>query len=364
MNRFVVGFHLGKEYSQICVWSPGAGEPVSVSVVAGAQKYRIPTESIELFLKKSLRLLKPYGKIHEAAAIVFSVEILEEGLVERIKKAAMQMIGISESRIYVQTHEESFCSYVLNQPREIWRHNVALFDYGGETVKGSILNLNVHTTPLLARVEREEEWCRPLSGLQPEEKDETFLMLARELFAKKPVSAVYLVGEGFEERWYEQSLKVLCNGRRVFAGNNLYAKGACCRAARIAGQSTAVPCVFLGADKISYNVGICTPHAGKNSVYTLLNAGESWYDAKTECDALLWDEPVVEFILQPMQGKERLKESIPLEGLPDRPPRATRLHIAVEFLGVTRLKIEVRDLGFGELFPSTDLCWTEEVDLS
>lgn len=363
MGQFVVGFDLGKEYSQICCWNPASGDPVSVSVVPGTQKYRIPTENLELFLKKSLKLLKPYGKIHEAAAVVFSVEELEEGLVGRIRKTAMQMIGIPESRIFVQTAGESFCAYVLNQPREIWRHYAALFDYEGELLRAAALNINTHTTPLLARVEREEEWQTPLSGLGPEEKDEAFQDLARKVFASRPVSAVYLVGEGFEEKWYEGSLRLLCNGRRVFAGNNLYAKGACYRAAQVARGGTVAPYVFLGADKISYNVGLKTPETGKNSVYTLLNAGESWYEAKAECEALLCEEPVVEFILQPMQGAEQLKESLLLDGLPDRPSRATRVRIEVEFLSVDRLRVSVADLGFGELFPSTDLCWTEEIDL-
>lgn len=363
MERFVVGFDLGKEYSQICCWSPGTEEPTSVSVVTGAEKYRIPTENLELFLKKALRLTKSFGKLHEAAAVVFSVEELEEGLVEKIKKTAMQVIGISEGRIFVQTHQESFCSYVLNQPREIWRHNVVLFHYEGELLRGDALNVNVHTTPLLARVEREENWQCPLSGLLPEEKDEAFLGLMRRVFAQRPVSAVYLVGEGFEEKWYEESLKVLCNGRRVFAGNNLYAKGACYRAARAAGRQEAAAYVFLGADKISYSVGLRTPGTGKNSIHTLLNAGESWYDAKAECEALLCEEPIVEFILQPMQGEETLKESLLLEGLPDRPSRATRIRISAEFLDVKRLRVEVWDMGFGELFPSTDLSWTEEVEL-
>lgn len=99
-------------------------------------------------------------------------------------------------------------------------------------------------------------------------------------------------------------------------------------------------------------------------MYTLLNAGESWYEAKAWCEALLYDEPVVEFFFQPMQGAEGFKESLLLEGLPDRPSRATRLHIEAEFLRVDCLRLEVRDMGFGELFPSSDLCWTEEVNLA
>lgn len=364
MEHFALGFDMGRDYSQICCWNGTSDSPVSVSVVPGAEKYRIPTENLEQFLKKALRLLKPYGKIHEAAAVVFSVEALEEGLVDQIKRAAMQMIGVSESRIYVQTRQESFCAYVLNQPKEIWRHQAVLFDYEGELLRGMILNINPRTTPYLARVECEESWVKPLSGLQQAEKNETFQELIREMFSSRPVSAVYLVGEGFEENWYEASLKLLCNGRRVFAGNNLYAKGACYRAAQMTNRGMAASYVFLGADKISYNVCLRTPGTGKNSMYTLLNAGESWYEAKASCEALLYEEPVVEFFFQPMQGAEGFKESLLLEGLPDRPSRATRLHIEVEFLRVDRMRLTVRDMGFGELFPSSDLCWTEEVELT
>ena len=51
MGQFAAGFDLGREYSQICCWNADSGAPVSISVVPGAEKYRIPTESLELFLK-------------------------------------------------------------------------------------------------------------------------------------------------------------------------------------------------------------------------------------------------------------------------------------------------------------------------
>ena len=106
MEAFAVGFDLGKEYSQICCWNNSMKEPVSVSVVAGAEKYRIPTESLELFLKKAMRLLKPYGKIHEAEAVVFSVADASEAWVEKIRQSAMRLMGVPESRIYVQTRQD------------------------------------------------------------------------------------------------------------------------------------------------------------------------------------------------------------------------------------------------------------------
>ena len=108
MEPFAVGFDLGKEYSQICCWNTKTEEPVSISVMAGAEKYRILTESLELFLKKAMRFLKPFGKVHEAEAVVFSVPEASEERVEEIRRTAMQIMGVPESRIYVQTREESF----------------------------------------------------------------------------------------------------------------------------------------------------------------------------------------------------------------------------------------------------------------
>lgn len=42
MGTFVIGFDLGKEYSQICCWNEKSKEPVSVAVEPGTEKYRNP----------------------------------------------------------------------------------------------------------------------------------------------------------------------------------------------------------------------------------------------------------------------------------------------------------------------------------
>ena len=112
------------------------------------------------------------------------------------------------------------------------------------------------------------------------------------------------MGEGFDGKWYEESLKILCGaGKRVFAGNNLFAKGACYRAMDELKNPEERAYVFLGEDKIPYNVGLRAPGAGRESLYTLLNAGTSWYEAKAECEALLLEEPVLEFISKTHAGK-------------------------------------------------------------
>jgi len=363
MEQFVIGIDLKEQYSQISYWKGNEKEPRSVSVVSGEERYRIATGKLEEFLKKAMRLLRPVGKLSEADAVVFSVAKASPQEVEQVKMAAMR-VGIPEEKIYVQTDQESFCSYVMHQPREIHTHHVALFSYEERELKGCLLILNQKRTPCLARVETSEDWeIAGMQELSAEEKDVYFAGLIRRMFDRKIVSAAYLLGDGFEERWYEKSLQLLCAGRRAFAGNNLFAKGACYRAAELAGREQPTPYLFFGEEKIPCHVGISVLNGQKDGSHVLIQAGVNWYEAKAECEVLLYDKPVVELLFQPVIGDSVLKESILLDGLPERPPRATRLNIQVSFAQNNVCKVQIQDLGFGELYPATDLVWEELVEL-
>ena len=363
MEQFVVGMELNHPYSQLSFWRPGGEEPESVSTVAGGEQYQIPARNTEEFLKRAMRLLRFAGRLGDAGAVVFSVPEASPEVVEQVKTAAMR-VGIGEKKVYVQTQQESFCSYVMHQPREIHSHHVAMFSYEEDCLKAYLLILNQKRLPCLARVEEQKDWQIPnMHKLTGEERDAYFAGLIRRMFEQRIVSCAYLVGNGFEERWYEKSLQLLCAGRRVFAGSNLFAKGACYRAAELAGEAPPMPYLFFGSDKIPCNVGIGALNGQKNGIEVVIPAGVNWYEAKAECEALLYDTPVVEIFFQPLQGEAMLKESILLEGLPERPKRCTRLQVQVAFSGRTSCQIGIRDLGFGELYPATDLTWEEKVEL-
>lgn len=363
MEHFVVGIELNHPYSQISFWRPGSPEPESVSTVAGEEQYQISARNTEEFLKRALRLLRPIGKLGEAKTVAFSVPEASLEAVELIKTAAMR-VGIGEEKIFVQTQQESFCSYVMHQSREIYSHHVALFSYEESCLDAYMLILNQKRLPCLARVESQEDWQIPdMRRLSGEERDAYFAGLIRRMFEQRIVSSVYLVGNGFEERWYEKSLQLLCAGRRVFAGNNLFAKGACYRAAELAGEPAPMPYLFFGSDKIPCNVGIAALNGQNRGMEVLISAGANWYEAKAKCEVLLYEEPLVEILFQPLQGDSMLKESIFLEGLPERPKRCTRLGVQVAFAATTACKVKVWDLGFGEMYPATDMVWEEEVNL-
>ena len=125
------------------------------------------------------------------------------------------------------------------QPKELWQYEAALFYCDRYEVKAYMLRrLRIGsgkgtdtfvTVDEVARAQMEE-----LAAVYPvlnvdraRDADARFGQFVQGVFNKKLVSSVFLVGEGFENNWYTQSLKVLCNGRRAFLGNNLFSKGAC-----------------------------------------------------------------------------------------------------------------------------------------
>lgn len=98
--------------------------------------------------------------------MVFCVEQADEQTAAELRRAAMQMIGIPESRIFVQSREESFCAYVLHQPREIWRHQSVLFTCEGGELRSAVLNVNGRTIPAMARRKKKKNG-RPAWGIIP-----------------------------------------------------------------------------------------------------------------------------------------------------------------------------------------------------
>lgn len=130
-------------------------------------------------------------------------------------------------------------SNMFYQPKELWQYESALFYCDAQEIRAYMLRrLNTVSTKsrdMFVTVEevanahmKELEAIYPVLNVdKAKDADESFKSFIQNVFDKKVVSSVYLTGEGFENNWYPNSLKVLCNGRRAFLGNNLYSKGAC-----------------------------------------------------------------------------------------------------------------------------------------
>ena len=54
---------------------------------------------------------------------------------------------------------------------------------------------------------------------------------------------------------------------------------------------------------------------------------------------------------------------IPLDGFPKRPNKTTRVGLSVEFLDERTMVVNIKDKGFGELFPASEASVRQEVML-
>jgi len=94
----------------------------------------------------------------------------------------------------------------------------------------------------------------------------------------------------------------------------------------------------------------------------LASAGESWYEARSVLEVILDGQEEIELIItSPQNPKQKRLVRIPLEGFPKRPPKTTRVRIAVGFLDERTMVVKIVDRGFGELFPKTDAEIRQEV---
>ena len=186
-------------------------------------------------------------------------------------------------------------------------------------------------------------------------------MLTKTL-GKRIISAVYLIGDGFDGEWMKESLQYLCAGRRVFLGKNLYAKGAC-YAAAVLGGFREWNFIYMGENELKFNVSLKVQEADNLTFYSLISAGENWYDATGECEILLCGTPEIDFWIQKADCREARIDTLELTDLPDRPDKMTRLRITAKPLSDHQVKVQIKDLGFGEIYKSSEKTWEYKMEV-
>lgn len=406
-RKLYVGIDIGIEYVMLSYCMEGMTEPLTVSRVAGSENYQIPQylfkreglgqwfygdealkmaktmpgtlldhiyikarnneeiyleeqrytyrDLLALLLRKVLLLPSSLDPSVQPEWIILTTESLNRENME-LFEALKEKISVPAEQITVIDYQESFYYYAMSQKQELWLHNAVLFEYGKTDVKCMQLQRNSRTVPQV--VELREQNFGPLLG----NRDVAFCDLIEQTIGKRLISSVYLTGEGFEGGWMEQSLQRLCGGRRVFLGQNLYAKGAS-YAASVLGGIREWNFAYMGVNELKLNLSIKVIDRGELAFLSLLEAGTNWYEAQGSCEVLLDDSREVEFWLQPADSKTARIETLELTDLPERPPRMTRLRIQVKATSDRDVSVCLRDLGFGELYKSTDKTWEYQMRL-
>lgn len=321
-------------------------------VQMGEKLYAL-SELLAMFLKKMVTLAGRLGPKASLARLVITVRALDAAAIRTMQEvtAAMQL---ADAHIHFIDHKQSFFYYGSSQGGTGGFHDMGLFEYRARKLQFWCLESARRSRPQLLTI-REERY-----GFEAEQADELFCRIIPQALGKQIITMIYLVGDGFESGWMKESLKVLCQGRRVFLGKNLFSKGACYAAMRL--DDDKVPAfVYIGEHEMKSNVSLKVYERGNLSFHTLVTAGVPWFEAKGSCEVILDGTSTIDFWIQQPNSREARIEAVELAALPGRENRTSRIAIDAEPYSDHEVKMTLTDVGLGELVPGSGKKWEYEL---
>ena len=313
------------------------------------------SDLLAMFLKKMVTMAGRLGPAASLSCLVITTRTLDVPMI-RLLQECVRAMQLPEGAVHFMDHKESFFYYGSSQPPEFSSHNMGLFEYRGRQMLFWCLEREKESRPQLLSI-REERY-----GFEPEQADEVFARIIPQAFGKQIITTVYLVGDGFENGWMKQSLQLLCQGRRVFLGKNLFSKGACYAAMRM-DDTKPQRYVYIGEHEMKCNVSLKVYERGKLSFFTLVTAGVPWFEAQGSCEVVIDGTPTIDFWIQQPNSREARIETVALSALPERENRTTRMLIDAVPKSDHEVLMTLTDIGLGELVPGTGKKWEYELQL-
>lgn len=401
MAERYVGIDLNDKHAMISHYAKGMSEPGTFSMVTGSEVYQIPVcisrkaetgqwiygeeakrhakeqkgACVDGLLKKALASeeVELDGSVYGASELLFLFikkllgfvsqgggEIWPDKLViavENMNPEHRKLFGffaewlkIPSERLLLFDYRESFYYYALSQAAELCLHDAALYYYTTGKLFCLVLSHDRKTKPQIVTIE-ETHYEAMLK-----EKDEKFAKIVEHSLSGKIISSIYLIGDGFDGEWMKKSLSVICRGRRAFMGKNLFSKGACYGAA-VKSDHADWDYVYMGDNELKINISLKLENQEKTEFFSLITAGENWYEAHGECEVILIGTPVIDFWFQAPRSKEAVVRSLELGDMPEREDKTTRLRITAKPVAVDRIKLSIMDMGFGEIAKSSEKVW-------
>jgi hypothetical protein len=199
----------------------------------------------------------------------------------------------------------------------------------------------------------------PLAKASPE-----IIEWLSDILADHYVSSIYLTGGGFDvEEFPPELTKFLCNHRKVFAGQNIYVKGAA-----FCGYEELYPLasgqmVIACNNRIATGIEMDIVERGKPKRLRIVKPGTNWYTASREFQFIASDLNVINLYMKPCDGRKEYIESIDVSEIPYRQGKQTRINISFDFTADNKFTVTIKDRGFGDFVRSSGKVINEQFDI-
>ena len=315
----------------------------------------LETQAAEL-LKGAFTTLGIQDPAAQICGIMVTAETLTRPLVTLIQEMYRQL-GFDKDKAFIQDYRESIYYHTLYQKQELWFRNVGFFQFSGRDVTFFSMGMDHMARPIKVMI---EEGITIRLSEDRRRWDEQFYNMANASLRQNMYTSIFLMGDTFDKSWASRSISLLCRGgRKVFVVDNLFARGACYAAREKTEKRRLGDYLFFGDELLRTTIGMDMNIQGAETYYPLISAGVNWYETEKECECLLTGPPELVFTISSLEDGVKRLSRMKLNGMPERPPKTTRIRMHLSYASPKRCVIEVEDLGFGEFFPSSGRVWRE-----
>jgi len=114
---------------------------------------------------------------------------------------------------------------------------------------------------------------------------------------------------------------------------------------------------------MKFNLSLKVKNMRKEEFFTLISAGQNYFEMQTVCEVILAENMAVDFWKQFPHSREAVIETLELTDLPNRPNRTTRVRITATPIADDKIEVEIKDLGFGDICKSTGKVWKYTMEM-
>lgn len=302
-----------------------------VVVEGGAYTYDV---LLLILLKTHIEEFLERSEEYQLCGLTVTLETYHPKIYDVVGKLKEEL-GLSKDAFYIMSHENAFFQYVMNQDEKLRVNSVAMFEYGTEGMEYYRIDKKHQGNSrifYLGHQDMKKDMPYAMLFEDVEELDRHFSEIVRKKMKETYISTVYLTGPGFNDKWIEESTKVLCDGRRVFMGQNIYTKGACYHA-KLGAYEADKDCILCTEGSIPFDIGVSIGDMeGRNQFYPIAIGGREWYNMRGKVTLILDDTNRIDMVYRDKVSKEVQKEIIEIHGCRNVPQRRQKFPLRWNYM--------------------------------
>lgn len=316
---------------------------------------------IAMFIRNCFVILADNMVDKRVTAICFTSRMEEPEISIEIRKA-LDMLDLRNCQVYFEDYMESYYHYLIRQKKTAFEdRSVVFYRYEDEIIMGSLIFRNRLLENSVSSSE-EASLSLPLH-LDLRQKDIGFSQFINNRLNNVRTSSIFIVTDDLPINDMNYSKKALSDRGHIFVGNNLFVQGASYSAHdRNTGLEKNEN--YLGNDRIKYDIYIEARCNKRVQKVMLASAEQKFFEVAAKLDVISEDTDKFVFFSRNLENGQVDKYELAMHGIPKRPANTTRLRISLSFANIKEFMVEISDLGFGGIFPTSGLVFKDVFELS